>query len=371
MSTLTDQERAVLDAIAADPFAGQQAIADRLGMPRSTVAAHIAQLVRKGRLLGRAYVLAPVRSVLVIGGAVVDRKYRAFEPVRADTSNPVSSGRTFGGVGRNVAEQLARAGIATRFASAVGDDDNGRALLAHLKAAGADVSGVAVLSGAPTAEYVAVLEPDGSLHAGLADMAIFDRIAPADLDRLAPAFAASDWVFFDANLPARVLAAIVERGRRGGCRIAADAVSVAKARKLPGDLTGIDLLFLNRDEAHAVLGETEPHGGPPERIAEALVARGAAAVVLTLGAAGLVIARRASPPVRVAAEPAAVVDVTGAGDALVAGTLARLVAGDDLVSAAAVGARLAALTVAGAASVHPTLGPELLEDLALAATAAL
>ena len=42
---LGQQEQAVLDAITANPFAGQQEIAAALGLARSTVAAHIVQLV--------------------------------------------------------------------------------------------------------------------------------------------------------------------------------------------------------------------------------------------------------------------------------------------------------------------------------------
>ncbi|MES0033817.1 winged helix-turn-helix transcriptional regulator [Mesorhizobium sp. M0046] len=53
MDDLGAQEQAVLDLIAANPFAGQQDIATVLGIARSTVAAHIVQLVNKGYILGR------------------------------------------------------------------------------------------------------------------------------------------------------------------------------------------------------------------------------------------------------------------------------------------------------------------------------
>jgi pseudouridine kinase len=51
--------------------------------------------------------------------------------------------------------------------------------------------------------------------------------------------------------------------------------------------------------------------------------------------------------------PGPVVDVTGAGDALVAGTLAALLTDADLDRAVTAGARLAAATVASPASVVP------------------
>src|SRR4051794_18237045 len=90
---LGQQERAVLDAIAANPFVGQQDIATSLGLARSTVAAHIVSLVQKGHILGRGYVLPEARRIVCIGGATVDRKYRAGSRLVPGTSNPVEGGR--------------------------------------------------------------------------------------------------------------------------------------------------------------------------------------------------------------------------------------------------------------------------------------
>jgi pseudouridine kinase len=75
-------------------------------------------------------------------------------------------------------------------------------------------------------------------------------------------------------------------------------------------------------------------------------------VVVTLGGSGAVLAEP-DGTCRVAALPAAVVDVTGAGDALVAGTVAGLVRGEPLLEAVRRGIRLAGRTVGVAGSVHP------------------
>ena len=68
---LGQQERAVLAAIAANPFVSQQDIARALGLARSTVAAHVVALVQKGHILGRGYVLPEGRRIVCIGGATV------------------------------------------------------------------------------------------------------------------------------------------------------------------------------------------------------------------------------------------------------------------------------------------------------------
>jgi pseudouridine kinase len=291
--------------------------------------------------------------IVCIGAAAIDRKYRARARLLRDTSNPVTSDRAAGGVARNVAENLARLGVPTGLVSLVGDDAGGRWLREALQAAGVDTAGLQAAAGLATAEYVAVLEPDGSLAYGLADMAIFDAITPATL-AAAPGLDRAAWIFADCNLPAPVLEHLLH-GRPRSARLAVDAVSVAKAARLPRDLAGLDLLFLNEAEAEAILGAALA----PEGAARALRERGAAALVLTRGAGGLL----AADPAGVKAVPAfacRVVDVTGAGDALIAATLHRLVKGDALAEAARWGAAAASLTIASAASVRPDLSPGLL-----------
>jgi pseudouridine kinase len=292
-------------------------------------------------------------GILCIGAAAVDRKYRALKSLEADTSNPVRSERSAGGVARNVAENLARLGVPTAFASLVGADDNGRFLVDGLTALGVDVSGVQATSDHPTAEYVAVLQPDGTLAYGLADMAIFDAVTPEFVAALA--VDRFGWVLADCNLPAGVLDRLVGLARAAPFRLAVDAVSTGKVRRLPADLAGIDCLFLNTAEAAARLGA----GLPPEEAARRILAHGAASLVLTLGHEGLLCADRTGLH-PVPAQACAVTDVTGASDSLVAATLSRLLAGDPLAEAARAGTVAAALTIASTASVRPDLSSDLL-----------
>lgn len=360
MEDLGAQERAVLDLIAANPFASQQQIASALGLARSTVAAHIVALVNKGYVLGRGYVLPSPKRMICIGGAVLDRKYHARQELICGTSNPVNGDRSFGGVARNVAENLVRLGVDVSFVSIVGDDDTGRALVRNLRELGADVSQVVTTTQRPTAEYAAILDPRNDLVLGIADMEIFDLLTPEHLDRSWPHLASASWVFLDCNLPAATISAIMQRKHGSRFRLAVDTVSSPKAAKLPADLAGIDVLFTNRDEAEAILNAAEPARRlAPEDAAVALRQAGAAAAVVTDGAHGYAVASEAG--VRsMPAVPARPVDITGAGDAMIAGTLYRLLAGVPIGEATRTGALLATLTTESASSVHPDLSPRLL-----------
>lgn len=362
MDALTAQEAAVLERIIRNPFVGQQEIAEALGLARPTVAAHVARLTKKGFILGRGYLLPQGGRILCLGGAVMDRKYRLHAPARMETSNPAEGLRSHGGVARNVAETLAALGLKPEFVSAVGEDAAGRELLDHLRARGVEVGRALTISGARTAEYAALLDPAGDLILAAADMAIFDLLTPEALAPLQPHFAAAAWVFADANLPAETLAGLIARQGGGGHRLAVDAVSVPKALRLPQNLSGLDLLFLNADEAAALLASPRP--ASPEAAlaaARALCARGAGRVHLSMGAAGLALAGEGVEAF-VPALPAALVDATGAGDASIAGALHALIQGQDPLSAARIGALMGALAVESPGTVRGDLSPEMLAD---------
>lgn len=312
---------------------------------------------------------------------MVDRKLHLLASAVLGTSNPARGGSSYGGVARNVAENLARLGARCALVSCVGDDDAGRAVLAHTRSAGVDVQGVRVVAGATTAQYVAVLDPGGELVLGVADMAVLDLVTVRDLDAgLLPERSGEDsagvsrglpahdppWIFADTNLAEPVLAHAVRRGAGGGLRLAVDAVSTRKVTRLPADLTGVEVLFCNEAEAHAWLAANgrpaSPGGGTAteqaDQMAGALHAAGARLAVLSRGPDGALVADalgvRAVP-----ALPTQVVDVTGAGDALVAGTLAGLVGGLAVDDAVRAGMRAAAATVQSDHSVRPDLAQAL------------
>jgi pseudouridine kinase len=295
--------------------------------------------------------------VVCIGGAAIDRKYRALATIRPGTSNPVTSERSFGGVARNVAENIARLGTYVSLASIVGDDDNGRALVGDLTRLGIDTRHVTLSGAHATAEYVAVLQPDGELAVGLANMTIFDEIGPALL-RVMESDLGSGWIFADCNLPSEILHDLIGLARQRALMLAFDAVSTPKVMRLPRDLTGVGMFFLNLDEARTYLDRPEIS---PQAAADALLARGAEQVILTLGDKGLV-AADSFGIATIAAFKAEIVDATGAGDALIAATLVAMLKDASLIEAVRLGTVAAALTVESPVSVRPDLSLALLES---------
>lgn len=302
--------------------------------------------------------------IVVIGGANVDRKARSLAPLMPGSSNPVTMTRSFGGVARNVAEALARLGLPVRLLAATGADADGTALRTHLRGLGVDTRALLRLSDVPTGSYTALLQPNGQMLLAASDMAATERLDAVLLRRRGRAWRGARWRVADLNLPRAGVDLLLADSLACGATLVAVAVSEPKMDRLPERLGGLALLILNIGELAARAGRDLPDRRALAAACRELQRQGAGEVVVTLGAEGVLhTCGQAAPGVLRAPRPAAVVDVTGAGDAFAAGVVASLVrhrAG--LARACRFGLRLAALTLATLDNVAPALGPALLEE---------
>lgn len=352
----------LLQLIQHNPYVTQQALAEALGVSRSAVAGHVAALTREGRLLGRAYVLPQRRPIVCIGGANIDRKLSSIAPVQAGTSNPAHQTESWGGVARNIAENLARLGAPVHLLTAVGDDATGSALLAHAQSLGMHTQGTLHVAGSVSGSYTAVLAPDGELVLALAHMGLVDQLTPHWLAQTrAQRIGAALWLA-DLNLPADTLAALCDDAAHSATPLVLVAVSAPKMARLPATLQGVRLLILNQDELAALSDRPLRTRADLSAACLALRERGVQDVVLTLGADGL-LCTQGHTTLHLTPPPVVVRDVTGAGDALTAGVCWSLVqASDDLALACRRGQHLAALTLQSEASVSPDIHARTLID---------
>ena len=263
--------------------------------------------------------VAPLRPVVCVGALHVDAKARVSGPVISGTSNPAVVSRTPGGVAGNIARTLARLGVPVSIVSVVGDDAAGRGLLARVAGEGVGVEDVVVLPGAATASYTAVLDGGGSLALGIADMEIYDRLDGSVVGPAVSRHGSGVIWCADANPAPGGLAAL----SAVASLLFLDPVSVAKAPRLLPLLPGAAAVFPDAAEATALTGLVDL-----EEAAHALVRSGVERVVITLGGQGVLVADAAAVVRRPAVEHDPIVDVTGAGDALLAGYLAAVSRGE-------------------------------------------
>jgi len=292
-------------------------------------------------------------QIACLGGAHLDTKaYLKGEPLLG-SSNPAHLTRDPGGVACNVARNLVRMGVEVILCSIVGDDEAAASLRSILAAEGIDDEGVAVDPDHSTAGYLAVLGPDGNLVIGVADMDIYDSVTAGWAETAAALAAGADLWVIDANLPGPTLEALA---RLAPVPVLADPVSAPKADRLRPILDRLHGVFPDAAEA-AVLAGSDP--GDPVADAAVIAALGVEHVVVSLGSGGAHLHTSEAVETRPAITPDRVVDVTGAGDALLAGYAYALVS--DRVDPLAWGLAAASLTVETNTSVAGHLSRDAIE----------
>jgi ribokinase len=217
-----------------------------------------------------------------------------------------------GGKGANQALAARRAGSRVALYGAVGRDTFANPALALLRQDGVDIDGVKTLD-APTG--VALIHVDGNGQNtitvvpganGLVDAAS----VPSSV--LGP----TNVVLMQLETPQAEVLALAKRTRASGGRVILNA---APAQALAIELLSqVDVLIVNETEA-ATLGASSS----PAEFATAFAARFRSAVVVTLGANGLLLAS-GDARIDLPAPKVSVVDTVGAGDALVGALAAAL-----------------------------------------------
>ncbi|MDD9270967.1 carbohydrate kinase [Paenibacillus sp. GCM10023248] len=355
-----DREQQILALIRQNPFISQHEMAASIGISRSAVAGYIAALTKKGTIRGRAYVTADDKTITCIGGANLDSKAASKQPIRLASSNPVTVSESCGGVARNIAETLAGLACQTALLTVTGDDKAGGWVLEETRKRGVDVSQAIVLQGENTGTYTALLDASGEMFLAFANMDIYDKFTPALLRDKWPHVASSRLVIADTNLPAETLSDLMERCKTDNLPLFIDPVSSEKAKKLPPDLHGVTAIFPNLEEACQLAGMTPGGSRDYSRITGAIRGRGVRHVFLTLGSEGVLYAGEEGEKM-FAPIPTKVVEVTGAGDAFVAGLAYGVMRGLSYMDSCAYGLAAAHITLQTDQSVARELTEERLQ----------
>jgi pseudouridine kinase len=289
-------------------------------------------------------VVPPGSRVVVVGGANTDVVGASTGVLLARDSNPGSIRTSAGGVGRNVAENLARLGVGVDLVTAFGDDDAGMALMASCRWRGIGVADSLLVDGMPGAHYLAILDEHRDMAVAVNDMRVLDRLTPdalAEPERTALLLSA-DLVVADANLSAEALEWLAAVAR---APIVLEPVSSAKAARAAGILSRLAAVTPNAMEAAVLLGHEVVGLRGAERAARELVDLGVGAAFVTCGAEGTAWAGSDGAGVT-APQRVNVVNASGAGDAFCAGVAYALVARADARTAALFGTAMASLALA-------------------------
>lgn len=257
-----------------------------------------------------------MKSVLVIGGAHVDRKGKMLASYQRGSSIPGQMIEQIGGSAFNIAVNLARLSKPIIFISARCDEALGQKIATMFGDLNVLVDRPVKVSGrAPS--YTALLDDRGDLIAALADMNLYDALETDVFlnDMVQEQIKQSDMLITDGNLPSDILLAISHL-KPSPCEWIAVATSPAKIVRYEAVLKDLTLLSMNMNEARQLAGQPLKQASDCH---SALLAKGLSSAIITDGGSELLYydaddKLAVTPPLL-----RNILDVTGAGDAFLSG----------------------------------------------------
>ena len=348
---MTQRERQIFQLIESDPLISQQDIAKKLGITRSSVAVHISNLTKKGCIAGRGYVLRSGSYAVVAGGVNVDIGGRSFAPLVAADSNPGTVSISLGGVGRNIAHNLALLGTDVHLLSAYADDVNGERVAASCSELGIDLSHALRILGGTTSTYLYLTDEKGEMALAVSDMEICKKITPAYLAAQLPLLQNAQVVVADTNLPEESLQYLADNCT---APLFVDPVSTVKAKKLLPILGKVHTLKPNRLEAELLSGVAIRTRADLDRAADVLMSKGLHRLFISLGSEG-VYAAMGQQRLVLPNLPGSMVNTTGCGDAFMAALVWAYLEGMDLEQTALAGLAAGSIAMESSQTINPAL----------------
>jgi pseudouridine kinase len=277
-------------------------------------------------------------TVLVIGGANVDVKAKTSADHIPRTSNPGVVTIKAGGVGRNIAHNLARLGADVTLLSVIGTDAFGDMLISETNKAGVNTQ-VIIRTNQTTGSYVATLDEKGELITAVSDMDLLSLLTQDIIEKNKDLIMANNHIISDCNLSEETLNEIA---KQSASRLIIEPVSVAKSQKLLNLLANhkIYLATPNLDQIEALTGTRDI----PTAI-KALHKLGLQKIVIHAGEQGA-FASDGKTFTHIPSTAQKIIDVTGAGDAATAGLVHGLMKNLPLADAAKLGQDMAARVIA-------------------------
>ncbi len=248
-----------------------------------------------------------------------------------------------GGKGSNQAVAAARLGARVALISKLGRDAFAQLARRTWADEGIDARFVTESDDAPTgAATIAVSEETGD-NAIVVVPGSGLQLTAAEVERARPAIEGAAVFLTQLETPVDTVRHALRAARGLGIRT---ILNPAPAVPLPDDVLPLCVyLTPNESETEALVGSPVASVADAERAAGLLLARGAGAVVVTLGARGALVRSAAITAHVPALDAGPVVDTTGAGDAFNGGLAVALAEGRDLVAAARFGCATAAISV--------------------------
>ena len=256
--------------------------------------------------------------ILVLGASIVDIFGFCGRSYAQRDSIPGHIKISFGGVCRNIAENLARVGVETKFISTLGDDENGKSIFDHSKRLGYNMEHSLFLQNESTPTYMAILNHQGEMESAVVDMESLNKMDESFIDEKDSIFRNAQYTIVDSDNP--VLLEYILKKYEGISNFILDPVSAKKARKIRHLIKYFHTIKPNRFETEALCGFKIESNEDLRKAGRFFIEQGVKNVFISLDADGIYyITSEGEEGTLACCDKIDVKNVTGAGDSFVAG----------------------------------------------------
>lgn len=356
---MTEREQEILNLIRKNPMISQQELAEILGITRSSASVHITNLIKKGFIKGRGYIIDENEYVTVIGAANMDIHGFTTEKLLYEDSNPGHIKISCGGVGRNIGENLARMGISVKLITSLGEDMYAKKIIEEAKLCGIDINDSLMLSDSNTSMYMSIMDEDGDMKLALCDADIVEKINIDFIKSKSYILSNSKVIILDTGLTGDVIEYIVNNFKN--IPVFLDPVSIKRSRKIKNILSYFDTLKLNRHEAEYLSGMVIRSREDLEKSGDFFMNQGVKNVFITLSKDG-VYYRNSKESGFLPAPEVHVVNATGAGDAFMAGIVYSRLNGFNMYESAVFSTGASVVALSHENTINPSISVENIQN---------
>ena len=261
-----------------------------------------------------------MNEVLVIGAQNIDIFAKSDNDYRLHDSNLAKIHIAFGGVGRNIVENIQRLGNQVHFITVFGDDYFSKTAYRSLEEMGVDVSESLSLVNESNSVYLGVMDKDNDLFIGLNDMDITNNLNIKFFETKKDFISKFEIIVIDNNLNIETLDYLLTTYSKK--TIVMDAVSAHKVVKLEKHLKNISVLKLNQIELNEITNESEVINQINE-----LHLKGANSLLITNQDKDVVLSKKDGTEVISPLKINNIVNATGAGDGFLSGYVHGMLTG--------------------------------------------
>ena len=298
--------------------------------------------------------------IVVVGNVFLDIKGFPDNKYIPAGRNAGSVEVVHGGVGRNVAEDIANVELRPRFVSMVDDTAQGTEVLRKLQNHKVDTRFVAQVPNG-MGIWLAVFDSSGDLVSAISKRPEMDAMVRMLDEHGDEIFADADSIVMEIDVDKEVVKRVLQYARKYKKKVYAVVANMSIASQRRDFLQSTDCFVCNAQEA-GILFAADYEGWEPEALcrdlAERIVSARIPSMIVTMGGQGAVYADMAGNQGFCPARPVRVKDTTGAGDAFCAGVAIGLTYGKSMPEAVDIGARLASSVITVLENVCPRFRPQ-------------